>query len=848
MGKFGRERWLLAGLLSVAFAAALPAEVLFPGAIHPFQISPRSQVSLATGVQFTSPPGASRIVLEVETNNPAHDIDLFARFDRDVERDEDEVIADYSSETPASGIESIELDFASVPPLQTGTYFVGLLVKTLDTKITGTIRLTIESAGKPETFLISTFDGGNLEGWMRNFPSTGLPGATQGDFAGNIFGDPAGFLTVQDFDGPSRDYAVAPAKFIGGLASFSNARFEFDYRHRGQFEVIFPIEVRLIGGGSAYRWIGPKPPPDEWIHVEVPVLSSEWELIAGSGAFSSVLRNLQRIEISMDQAFLAEKNDLDNFEFHGEKGTSPTGPPDGPTSSTFEGSFDGWTRNYPSTGIAGERVGESNSTLTLASPGAGSDGFLLHSDAVGRGNDYFLLPPKYLGNLAALDRPWFEFDLRRVAGEFPDLPVHLRILGSDAVYLWTGARPRSTWEHFRVPLDAAHWVLFEGTAGFDQMLRSVERVELSADFALGAEQTGLDNFHLRTEFTGPVGRALKVDRNVLNLGGNAGGPVFPAETFAITATGGNTTWRARVDPVSATWVRLASFSGVTPASLVVTADPAGLPAGVHRASIVITSDEFGVPGQTIVVTLDLEDGSAPAISPGGVVHSANPELPLSPGVLASVFGVNFAAAEQLGMISPSTGQLERNLLGVEVLVRRLDGTLIAAAPLLFAGPGQANFQMPYEAAGEALVDIVVRVNGVESAAETVALSPTGPGLFVLAGDQAAVLNQDFSRNTPGNPAARGTIIVAFLSGVGLATPPTPTGAPAAAIPLSFVNAAASATIGGVNVPEVSLVLAPGFVGLAQANIELAAGTPAGQQALVITVGGQASNAATVSVE
>lgn len=848
MGKSGRDRWLLLAVLPVFFALASRAEVLFPAAIHPFQISPRSQVSLVTGAQFTSPPGASRILLEVETDNPAHDIDLFARFDQDVKREDGNVIADYSSETPASGIESIELDFASVPPVQTGNYFVGLLVKTLDTKIKGTIRVTIESDGKPETFLISRFDSGNLDGWMRNFPSANLPGATQGDFAGNIFGDPAGFLTVEDFDGPSRDYAVAPAKFIGDLAGFSPARFEFDYRHRGTFEVVFPVEVRLIGGGSAYRWLGPRPTADEWIHIEVPLLASGWELIAGAGAFSSVLRNLQRIEISMDQAFFAEKNDLDNFEFHGAKGPAPSGPPDGPTSSTFEGSFDGWTRNYPSTGIFGERVGESSSTLGLASPGAGSDGFLLHSDAAGRGNDYFLLPPKYLGNLAALDRPWFEFDLRRLAGEFPELPVHVRLFGSDAVYLWTGARPRSTWEHFRVPLNAAHWVLFEGKAEFDQVLRSVERVELSADFALGAEQTGLDNFYLRTEFSGPVGRALKVDRNVLNLSGNVGGPAFPLESIAITASGGDTSWRARIDPVGAAWVRLGNLSGITPANLDVTVDPAGLPAGIHRASIVITSDEFGVPGQTIAVTLDLGGGPAPTISAGGVVHAANAELPLSPGVLASVFGINFAAAELSGAISPSTGLLERNLLGVEVLARRLDGTLIAAAPLLFVGPGQANFQMPYETAGLARLRVSVRVNGVESAAETVDLSPTGPGLFVLGGDQAAVLNQDFSQNTPGNPAARGTIILAYLSGAGLATPPTPTGAPAAASPLSVVNAAASATIGGVNARVASLVLAPGFVGLAQANIELGAGTPVGQHALVITVGGQASNGALVSVE
>jgi hypothetical protein len=76
MGKIGRDRWLPLALLLVVFAFASRAEVLFPGAIHPFQVSPRSQVSLVTGIQFTSPPGASRILLEVEADYPAHDIDL----------------------------------------------------------------------------------------------------------------------------------------------------------------------------------------------------------------------------------------------------------------------------------------------------------------------------------------------------------------------------------------------------------------------------------------------------------------------------------------------------------------------------------------------------------------------------------------------------------------------------------------------------------------------------------------------------------------------------------------------------------------------------------------------------
>ena len=59
--------------------------------------------------------------------------------------------------------------------------------------------------------------------------------------------------------------------------------------------------------------------------------------------------------------------------------------------------------------------------------------------------------------------------------------------------------------------------------------------------------------------------------------------------------------------------------------------------------------------------------------------------------------------------------------------------------------------------------------------ETVPLAATGPGLFTLEGNRAAVLNSDFTLNSPAMPADRGSVIMAFLTGVGEIDPALQTG-------------------------------------------------------------------------
>ena len=840
----------LAAVLAIGIIALVPVKAaeVYSGVTHHFTIPPQDEEALLAELTFTVVPGSKNLTIEVETDNSADDVDLFVRFGLPPAEQGGVIFADYSSTTGGSGNEEIKATPNSNPPLQTGIYHIGLLVKTLDTEITGTILATTETGGTLQTFIVSTFENLDEEGWTRNFPASDLPGATSGDFGGTFFVDPAGFIRYIDTDGPSRDFAVAPTKFLGDLSQFSSARFEFDYRHSSDFGPFFKLSMILIGRDSAYIWVGAVPPNNEWAHFTVELSEAAWTRTAGIAAFGEVLQDTRRIELSMDQSPQGEMNDLDNFALIGGPPSGPSGAPDGPRSSTFEFGLDGWTRNYPPVAIPGASIGSVDSGIVLGDPGKDSMRFLKFVDSGDRSDDYAVAPPKFRGDLSELDRPWFEFDYRHIEGAFSKDRVNLRLVGLGTVYTWASARARPAWQHFRVPLNEDNWVRFVGESEFNQVLANLQRIEVSMDLSDGPEVNGLDNFYLRTEYVSPSGRALFIAPDRIVASGSLGGALIEPRVLEITGTATAVNWTASVRPESVKWLYLNVATGTTPSQLELMFDPFGLSAGVYEAEVLIREAEFGVPRQTVPVTLVLDDSLIrPRINSGGVVHSVEAGLPLSPGVLATVFGDNFAPAEQeIGFI-PGTTNLLREALGVKVLIKLKNGGLIEQAPLLYVGPNQVNFQMPFAVAGRSSVDVVVMSGDLTSERAGALITPAGPGLFVFNGNRAAVVNPDGALNVPAAPADRGSVILAFLTGAGEVEPAIASGAAAPTEPLSFSTADVRATIGGVEAKVLSLVMAPGFVGLAQANIEIPEGLPPGDHELVITVGGWVSNGAVISV-
>jgi uncharacterized protein (TIGR03437 family) len=210
---------------------------------------------------------------------------------------------------------------------------------------------------------------------------------------------------------------------------------------------------------------------------------------------------------------------------------------------------------------------------------------------------------------------------------------------------------------------------------------------------------------------------------------------------------------------------------------------------------------------------------------------------VTPGSIVSLFGERLAASTAQAAATP----LPTTLAGASVTVAG------RAAPIFYASPAQVNIQIPYETpAGQA--QIVATVGGVASAALSVNIVASAPGIFTFGTNRAVVQNQDFSVNTAENPAQAGSVITAYLTGGGGFDNANrlQTGAPTPAVPLNQITLPAGATIGGQSAEILFLGLTPGLIGVVQANLRvpnLASGT----YPLVVTMGGVASNGPLVTV-
>lgn len=252
--------------------------------------------------------------------------------------------------------------------------------------------------------------------------------------------------------------------------------------------------------------------------------------------------------------------------------------------------------------------------------------------------------------------------------------------------------------------------------------------------------------------------------------------------------------------------------------------------------------------------------SAPQISRDGVV-SAGLSVPavraLAPNAIASVFGVNFAAAgtvRQVGGDDLVNGKLPTQLAGVCVQI----GTQYA--PIFAVYPTQINFQVPALPLANATVQVITGCNG--AAAQTsnsapVTIQATAPEFFYLVnsgGGHNPIAATNGVTGTyigvPGlltggsfSPAKPGDIVTMFATGLGATDPSfAPGELPGSA---GTVVAPVSMAIGGVSLSDGDILYAGvvgGNAGLYQLNVRVPNGVGDGDQTVILTVGGVASPA------
>jgi len=252
----------------------------------------------------------------------------------------------------------------------------------------------------------------------------------------------------------------------------------------------------------------------------------------------------------------------------------------------------------------------------------------------------------------------------------------------------------------------------------------------------------------------------------------------------------------------------------------------GLAAGLFEGTVTITSNAANSP-HILRVALRLTTPSGPISFYRGAVNGANFETsrPLSPGVIASAFGVQMSNATAGAPSVP----LSTEMAGTKVLIDGIE------APLFFVSDSQVNFQVPY---GVASGEHTLRVtrDGQVGNEVSIQVAPLSAGIFRLGiGEYGAVRNADKNNfpfpasfqqqfNINASPATPGDMLEIYATGLGPLSRTVVSGAGAPnAEPLARALTDIKVIFSNPNpnvfgrTPEF-IGLSPNFVGLFQVNV------------------------------
>jgi uncharacterized protein (TIGR03437 family) len=319
--------------------------------------------------------------------------------------------------------------------------------------------------------------------------------------------------------------------------------------------------------------------------------------------------------------------------------------------------------------------------------------------------------------------------------------------------------------------------------------------------------------------------------------------------MAAGGTGGPYTWSALNLPAGMTLSAAGVLTGspstdgaAGPLTATIVSDTAAL--------VTLPALDLTTPGMLRLAVTTPGPGGGASNEVAFQVYGPNPQITavvnsasyqqgtLAPGDVISLFGVGLGPAA-LTIFDPSTPPIPTLLGSTSVTI---NGT---AAPILYTSATSAGLIVPYTVTGPT-AQVIVTNAGLSSQAFTVAVAAADPGVYSLASSgqgQGAILNfnaatGDFTINSVANPAAKGSIVVIYMTGAGTTT----SGIANQLIPLSPAITPVltpTVSIGGLGASVMAAQAPPGSIpGLIQLNVMVPALAKAGPAIpVIVTVGG-----------
>ncbi|MEO8128640.1 MAG: IPT/TIG domain-containing protein [Bryobacteraceae bacterium] len=277
---------------------------------------------------------------------------------------------------------------------------------------------------------------------------------------------------------------------------------------------------------------------------------------------------------------------------------------------------------------------------------------------------------------------------------------------------------------------------------------------------------------------------LGVDPEPLTFTVTAGGG-FQIRYVRIFNSGGNLlVWNAVVAYKNgADWLRVSPSSGIDDARIRVDVLPNNLAPGAYDATLTI---DAGPQSGSIALPIHVQ------------VNAAPPSTAPAPVITSVINAATFAAGP---LVRGSFGTIKGSNLAGKATTVTFDNV---SANIVYTSASQLNVLVPSQLSSRNSTQLVVTVDGVASAPQTVALADVSPGIF-----NPGILNQDNTINSPSNPALVGSVIQIFATGV---LPPE-----GGIVDVKIHDQA--------NLQPSFAATAPGVPGLQQINVRVPAGLP-----------------------
>jgi uncharacterized protein (TIGR03437 family) len=251
----------------------------------------------------------------------------------------------------------------------------------------------------------------------------------------------------------------------------------------------------------------------------------------------------------------------------------------------------------------------------------------------------------------------------------------------------------------------------------------------------------------------------------------------------------------------------------------------------------------------LTYTITQQAPAAPPVVLSSVSNAADYSTDaVSPGEIVALFGSGMGP-DKIVTLQVNNGTVTNSLAGTQVL---FDGV---AAPMIYTLKGQVSAVVPYAVAGKTSTQVQVKYQDGVSNTMTVQVNAATPAIFSLDATgigPGAILNQDTSVNSTGNPAARLSVIALYCTGGGVTTPASADGEVIGGDLRHLTQTpVVTVTIGGVKAAVQYAGAVPGTVaGLTQINVQVPAGlSPALASPVIVKIGDFTSTGSvTVSVK